>query len=118
MEFLRDTGSDVCERVDDQLAQGFHVCDPVRLEVLAGARDDTHLRNLRALVAAGSDLSVTSEHFELAASLYRECRRRGRTVRKLCDCLIAAVAISADVPLLHSDTDFDALVECTALRSA
>lgn len=118
MEFLRDTGSRACERVDDLLAEGFHVCDPVRLEVLAGARDDRHLRELRALLSAGSELDLTPAHYELAASLYRECRRQGRTVRKLLDCLIAAVAVSAGVPVLHADTDFDALEACTALRSA
>jgi len=37
-------------------------------------------------------------------------------VRRLIDCLIAAVAIRADVPVLHADTDFDVLARRTALR--
>ena len=32
------------------------------------------------------------------------------------DCLIAAVAIEADVPVLHADTDFDVLARHTQLR--
>jgi predicted nucleic acid-binding protein len=32
------------------------------------------------------------------------------------DCLIAAVAMRADLPVLHADKDFDALAEHTALR--
>lgn len=46
---------------------------------------------------------------EEAASLYRTCRRHGETVRKLIDCLIAAPAIRADIPILHADADFDVL---------
>ena len=44
--------------------------------------------------------------FEDAAAIYRACRRGGETVRKLIDCLIAAIAIREGVPLLHSDNDF------------
>jgi predicted nucleic acid-binding protein len=36
-------------------------------------------------------------------------------VRKLIDCLIAAVAIDADVPILHADTDFEVIARHTAL---
>jgi len=38
------------------------------------------------------------------------------TVRKLIDCLIAAVAIRGDVPILHMDADFDILAQHTALQ--
>ena len=44
------------------------------------------------------------------------CRREGETVRKLMDCLIAAIAIRAGVPILHNDADFDALARHTELR--
>ena len=54
--------------------------------------------------------------YETAATLYRTCRRGGQTVRKLIDCLIAAVAIKADIPVLHADTDFDVLARHTRLR--
>jgi hypothetical protein len=54
--------------------------------------------------------------YDAAATLYRTCRQRGHTVRKLIDCLIAAVAIRGDVPILHRDTDFDILAQHTALQ--
>jgi predicted nucleic acid-binding protein len=54
--------------------------------------------------------------YEEAAALFRVCRRRGETVRKLIDCLIAAVAIGADIPLLHADADYEVLARHTALR--
>jgi predicted nucleic acid-binding protein len=34
------------------------------------------------------------------------------------DCLIAAVAVSADAVVLHADADFDVLARHTALRVA
>ena len=50
--------------------------------------------------------------------LYRQARVSELTVRKHIDCLIAAVAISHDVPLLHADRDFDALATVSELRLA
>ena len=41
---------------------------------------------------------------------------QGESVRKLMDCLIASVAIRAEVPILHCDADFDVLARHTALR--
>jgi predicted nucleic acid-binding protein len=116
IEFLRDTGSAVCQRVDDVLSGGVATCDPVRMEVLAGARDAQHLLALRGLLARTTVLPVGPAEYEQAAALYRECRRQGATVRKLIDCLIAAAAIAADVPVLHNDSDFDALARHTPLR--
>jgi len=116
IEFLRDTGSRVCDHVDRLLDGEIAVCDPVRMEVLAGARSDEHLRNLRGLLARASIIATEPTDYEDAAALYRTCRRGGATVRKLIDCLIAAVAIKADIPVLHADADFDVLAHHTQLR--
>ncbi len=116
VEFLRDTGSTTCNRVEALLASEIATCDMVRMEVLAGARDEHHLRNLRGLLARAVSIPTTSANYELGASLYRRCRQRGETVRKLVDCLIASVAIRAGAPLLHRDADFDVLERHTELR--
>jgi predicted nucleic acid-binding protein len=116
IEFLRDTGSLVCQQVDRLVAEEIAVCDPVRMEVLAGARNDEHLRDLRGLLARASTIATEPTDYEDAAALYRTCRRDGETVRKLIDCLIAAIAIKAGIPVLHADTDFDVLARHTQLR--
>ena len=116
IEFLRDTGSPVCQRVDDLLATEIATCDVVRMEVLAGARDEQHLQQLRRLLARPSTLPTEPVDYDAAAALYRSCRQRGYTVRKLIDCLIAAVAIRGNVPVLHSDADFDILAQHTDLQ--
>jgi predicted nucleic acid-binding protein len=118
IEFLRGTDSRVCNRVDRLLGGDIALCDPIRMEVLAGARDDRHLEELRRLLARASALSTGAVDFEAAASLYRTCRRSGETVCKLIDCLIAAVAIREGVAVLHADTDFDVLARHTPLRLA
>jgi predicted nucleic acid-binding protein len=116
VEFLRDTGSPVCGRVDERLDRDIAICDPIRMEVLAGARDDHHLDELRRLLARASSPRAESVDFETAAGLYRRCWSGGETVRRLIDCLIAGVSIRHGVPVLHADADFGVLARHTALR--
>ena len=118
VEFLRDTGSPICDRVEELLDADIAICSAVRMEVLAGARDERHLQDLRRLLARATVFPTEATHYEDAAALFRHCRRRGETVRKLIDCLIGAVAIGAHVPILHSDTDFDVLARHTELEVA
>jgi len=115
IEFLRDTGSHACVEVDRLLAGDVAVCDPVRMEILAGARDEAHLRQLRGLLARATVLPTGPADYESAASLYRACRSSGETVRKLIDCLIAAIAVRESVAVLHADIDFEVLSRHTAL---
>ena len=118
VEFFRDTGSATCNRVDALLGGEIAICDAVRMEVLAGARDERHLQNLRRLLARAVFIPTVSADYDEAAFLYRHCRREGETVRKLIDCLIGSVAIRAGVPILHNDADFNVLARHTALRIA
>ena len=117
VEFLRDTGSSSCEAVDHLIAEDPAICDPVAMEVLAGARDERHLAELRGLLGRATMLPTTPADYDAAAALYRSCRVRGETVRKLMDCLIGAVAIRAGAEVLHADADFAVLARHTDLRS-
>jgi len=91
--------------------------DVIFAEVLQGLRSEEdaseverHLRAFPILRLEGLD------DFALAASLYREARRQGVTIRKTLDCLIAAPCVRTGAPLLHADSDFDRLASCSALR--
>jgi predicted nucleic acid-binding protein len=117
IEFLRDTGSPTCLRVDELLGADTAVCEPVWMEILAGARDEQHLADLRRLLARATTLTTQSIDYEEAAALYRSCRRQGEIPHKLIDCLIAAIAIRSHVPILHADADFDVLSRNTALMT-
>ncbi len=117
-EFLRDTGSATSDRVEALLESEIAICNAVRMEVLAGGRDEQHLHDLRRLLARATLLPTGPMHYDDAAALFRLCRRRGETVRRLIDCLIGAVAIRAGVSVLHNDADFDVLARHTNLRIA
>jgi predicted nucleic acid-binding protein len=117
IEFLRDTGSSACEAVDRLIADDPAICDPVAMAVLAGARDERHLAELRGLLGRATMLPTTSADYDAAAALYRACRVGGETVRKLIDCLIGAVAIKAGAEVLHADADFAVLARHTDLRA-
>lgn len=112
IEFQRATGSRADRRLTEAIGDGEQLATTgiVVLEILAGARDEHHAAELRRLLARCEFLSLEepSDH-EAAAALYRACRRAGTTIRRLPDCLIAAVAIRAGAVLLHQDADFDAI---------
>ena len=56
--------------------------------------------------------------YEAAAAIYRACRRAGYVVATQLDCVIAAVAMRTELPLLHADSDFDAIARHTSLEVA
>ena len=85
------------------------------MEILAGVRGESQLSNLRRLISRATDFAVQPTDYDDAAALFRRCQRRGETIRKLIDCLIAAVAIRAGIPVLHHDSDFTALARHTEL---
>lgn len=63
-------------------------------------------------------LSVEPVHdYRDAALIYRAAKQRGLTVRRLTDCLIAAVALRHDAVVVHKDTDFDAIARAVPLRT-
>ena len=116
--FLRDSGGpevDLLEQLIDERRAA--TTDVVLLEVLAGTTDEERAARLRRFLAGAELLRQESPaDAEQAAALYRACRRAGETPRSLNDCLIAAVALRHDVPVLHRDRDFILLAQHTDLR--
>jgi predicted nucleic acid-binding protein len=51
-----------------------------------------------------------------AATMYRYLKRKGTTIRKPNDCLIAAICIYNNIPILHNDKDFDNIAKYTSLK--
>lgn len=92
--------------------------DPVVFEVLAGARDDRHAARLRAMLGAGRWFRTIAPDYQRAARIHRRCRDAGTPVAHGLDCVIAAVAIRADVEVLTEDRGFAAIAACTPLRLA
>ncbi|MGI8815945.1 MAG: type II toxin-antitoxin system VapC family toxin [Pseudonocardia sp.] len=109
VEYDRATGSPadlrLCELIAD--TDEVAVTEPVVMEVLAGARDDRRERDLRRLMDRFELLRFDPPvHLPGAVRVYRTCRRAGVTPRGLVDCMIVAVAVSSDTPVLAHDRDF------------
>lgn len=94
------------------------ICPPVLQEVLQGVRAAEYSL-MRALLhrLPMLDVEVPLARFEYAVELYRRCREKGLTIRSSVDCLIAAIAVLHDVPLLHNDRDFEQIARVAPLRS-
>ena len=95
LEQLLTAGDDVC------------LCGVILAEILQGIRSDIDYRKTKAYLEFLLYLPMDRRTFERAAEIYRSLRKKGVSVRKPVDCMIASVAIEQGIPLLHNDRDFD-----------
>ncbi len=118
IEFLRGTGSDLSVRLRDLLiAEEVATTDAVVMEVLTGARDAAGRDSLRRLLWRSHFVATEGPRdYENAAQISRACRQAGQRIRWLIDCLIASVAIRANVPILTADADFETIARHTPLQ--
>ena len=85
------------------------ITDLILCEILQGVRDDKEYRETRATLFQLEIFPTGGTNLALAAvDNYRKLRKKGLTVRKTIDCLIATFCILNGHSLLHSDRDFDA----------
>ena len=88
-------------------------------EVLQGVREDIEYEGVKEVLLDLSILLLDPVEAAIgAANLYRMLRKKGVTIRKPNDCLIAQYAIFYDIPILHSDVDFDQIARHAPLRVA
>ena len=82
------------------------ICGIILAEVLQGIRQDTEFRKTKDLFNSLILLPMPYTVFLRSAEIYRKLRKKGFTIRKPLDCMIASVAIENDIFLLHNDKDF------------
>lgn len=98
---------------------GIAITDVVLTEILQGLRSESDVRKVERRLALFDILRLDDlDDFRRAAALYRGARRKGVTIRRTLDCLIASVCIREAVPILHADADFDRLADCSDLQIA
>jgi predicted nucleic acid-binding protein len=91
--------------------------DLILLEVLQGVRNDAHFETIRKSLATFRQANLLSTSIALQASqYYRSLRKKGITIRKTNDCIIATWCIVNQIALLHHDRDFDPFVENFGLK--
>ena len=114
----RDTAQ--TSRLDDLLSsEVIGLGDLILVEVLQGFREDKDFQIAKQLLTSltvfnllGSDIAVKS------ADNFRSLRKRGLTVRKTADVVIATFCIENNYPLLFSDKDFIPFVNFLGLIAA
>lgn len=121
VEFLRGTESDACRYVESRLLSDpstIAITEVVAMELLAGPTDELALAKVTRLVDSLTLVRLLPAlDFPAAAALHRAARQNGRTVRRLNDCLIAAVAIRVGATVVHRDADFDVLATICDLQT-
>ncbi|MDQ6904605.1 MAG: PIN domain-containing protein [Bacteroidota bacterium] len=86
-------------------------------ETLQGIRKDNVFDLTKDLLLSYHYLNIDPVYSAIrAAELYRFLRKKGLTIRKPNDCLIAASCIEFNIPLLHNDKDFDNIAKHTSLK--
>ena len=83
------------------------ICPIIYQEILQGIREDKTFKEIKSIlqnmVMLNTPILTVADY---AVDLYRSLRKKGVTIRKPYDCLIASYAILEDVYLLHNDSDF------------
>lgn len=92
------------------------LCGVVLTETLQGIRSDADYSRTKDYFSSLIYLQMKESTFVQAADIYRALRKRGITVRKPVDCMIASVAIEYGIPLLHNDRDFVLIARHSALK--
>jgi len=120
VEYLRATGSPAHHALGDRIRsqRALATTGPVEMELLAGARSPAEADRIRRILAACRMVPVRPQDWQGAATIFARCRAGGVTPRRLLDCLIAAVAIRAELPLLARDRDFELMARYVPLRLA
>jgi predicted nucleic acid-binding protein len=89
----------------------------ILMEILQGFRSDEIHEEVKNILLAYSFTKEDSVPDAIGASdLYRSLKKKGITIRKSMDCLIAYAAIKNRLPLLHKDRDFDNIAQHTKLK--
>lgn len=93
--------------------------DLVLIEVLQGFKQDRDYNTARELLTSLTVFALGGQEVAIkSADNFRLLRKRGITVRKTIDVLIATFCIEKKLALLHSDKDFQPFHEYLKLGSA
>lgn len=107
------------DALDSALDEGtVAIGDLIFLEILQGFRNNRDFRRAKALLETLDQYEMFGHSMALqSAENYRALRKKGITIRKTTDVIIATFCIENALPLLFSDRDFIPFVEKLGLRT-
>lgn len=89
-----------------------HICPVILQEVLQGIANDKHFFNVKeSFLELNMLKEEPTEAAVGAAEIYRSLRKKGITIRKSNDCLIAWYALKNSLEIVHNDRDFDLILQ-------
>lgn len=120
VDYFKGTITAQTTRLDGLLGnEPLAIGDLILTEVLQGFDDERDFHQARRMLTTllvvelgGQDVAIQ------AAKNFRILRRKGATVRKTIDTVIATRCIESGYELLHNDRDFDAFAKHLGLRVA
>ncbi|WP_409525663.1 type II toxin-antitoxin system VapC family toxin [Nitrincola sp. MINF-07-Sa-05] len=106
--------------LDSSIIEGsVAIGDLIFLEILQGIRNDKeYLQTKKSLMALEQYEMFGKDMAEKCADNYRALRKKGITIRKTADVIIATFCIENRHPLLFLDRDFIPFVDHLGLESA
>ena len=120
IDFFNGVSTPEVDRLDALLGvTPLAIGDLILVEVMQGFRNERDVATARQLFLSLALLPLLEgSNPWKAADNYRQLRRKGITVRKTIDGIIATACIEANLPLLFSDRDFQPYVEHLGLVAA
>ena len=120
IDYLNGTPSKYTDALDAAIVEGIVAMgDLIFLEILQGIRDDREYRTTKQTLMTLDRLEMFGHGLpEKCAENYRALRKKGITIRKTTDVIIATFCIEQRMPLLFTDRDFIPFADHLGLLSA
>jgi len=119
IDYLNGVQSRHTDALDSGIVDGIVAMgDLIFLEILQGVRNDRDYRETKKTLLALDQYELLGKGMaEKCAENYRVLRKKGITVRKTADVIIATFCIQQKMPLLFLDRDFIPFVDHLGLSS-
>jgi predicted nucleic acid-binding protein len=103
--------SQALERGDD-----IAIIPLILAEVLSGFKQDHDYKEALKVMSRVPVIPLNIESYVEATQMYRRLRKKGVTVRRIIDCIIAQACIETQSPLMTLDKDFKKISTHTELE--
>ena len=120
IDFFNGVESIQTNKLDEMLGlEEIATGDLIITEVLQGFRNDKDFKAAKDVLTSLTVFELLGESLAIkSAGNFRKLRKKGITIRKTADVIIATYCIENKLPLLFSDKDFIPFVDNLKLRSA
>lgn len=119
VDYLNGKASWYTDRLDQGIIESNVLMgDLILLEILQGIRNDQQFSRVKSNLLLLDQVNLLSiEVATVAATNYRRLRKKGITIRKTNDVIIATFCMMTDTPLLYQDRGFQPFASHLGLKT-